>query len=52
MHAAIHQCPHPQDMFKTIRLGIGGTAMLANPLSDEETWDLIAYVLHLQSTGQ
>ena len=44
--------PHPQDMFKTIRLGIGGTAMMANPLSDEETWDLIAYVLHLQSTGQ
>ena len=44
--------PAPQDIFKTIRLGIGGTAMPANPLSDEETWDLIAYVLHLQQTGQ
>ena len=44
--------PDPQDMFKTIRLGIGGTAMPANALSDVETWDLIAYALHLRSNGQ
>ena len=44
--------PHPQDIFKTIRLGIGGTPMPANALSDEETWNLIAYVLHLRELGQ
>lgn len=44
--------PDPQDMFKTIKLGIGGTAMPANPFADEGTWDLIAYLTHLQSTGQ
>ena len=43
--------PHPQDIFKTIRLGVGGTAMPANLLTDEETWNLIAYVLHLRQLG-
>ena len=43
--------PDPQDVFKTVRLGIGGTAMPANPLSDEETWNLIAYVFHLRQLG-
>lgn len=43
--------PSPPDIFKTIRLGIGGTLMPANPVSDEETWNLIAYVLHLRQLG-
>lgn len=43
--------PDPQDIFKTVRLGIGGTAMPANLLTDEETWNLIAYVLHLRQLG-
>lgn len=43
--------PHLQDMFKTIRLGVKGTPMPANAVSDEETWDLIAYVLHLRQLG-
>ena len=43
--------PMPADIFTTIRLGIGGTVMPANPVSDEETWNLIAYVLHLRQLG-
>ena len=43
--------PSPPDIFNTIRLGIGGTVMPANPVSDEETWNLIAYVLHLRQLG-
>ncbi|MCH8961459.1 MAG: cytochrome c [Bacteroidetes bacterium] len=43
--------PRLQDIFKTIRLGIKGTPMPANPVSDEETWNLIAYVLHLKQLG-
>jgi mono/diheme cytochrome c family protein len=41
-----------QDMFRTIRLGVKGTPMPPNPVSDEETWNLIAYVLHLRQLGQ
>ena len=44
--------PDPQDIFKTIQLGIGGTAMPANPLSDDDTWDLIAFVLHSRQQGE
>ncbi len=44
--------PNADDLFKTIRLGIKGTPMLANPVSDEETWSLVAYVLHLRQLGQ
>jgi len=44
--------PHPEDIFKTIQLGIGGTVMPANPLPDDDTWDLIAFVLHLQQQGE
>jgi mono/diheme cytochrome c family protein len=44
--------PDPQDVFKTIRLGVKGTPMPANALSDEDTWNLIAYVLHLRQLGQ
>ena len=43
--------PHIEDIFKTIRLGIKGTLMPANPVSDEETWNLSAYVLHLKQLG-
>ena len=43
--------PRLQDIFKTIRLGIKGTPMPANLLNDEETWNLIAYVLHLKQLG-
>lgn len=43
--------PSPPGLFNTIRLGIGGTVMPANPVSDEETWNLIAYVLHLRQLG-
>ena len=43
--------PSPPGIFNTIRLGIGGTVMPANPVSDEETWNLIAYVLHLRQLG-
>jgi len=43
--------PMPPDIFNTIRLGIGGTVMPANAVSDEETWNLIAYVLHLRQLG-
>ncbi len=44
--------PNPDDVFKTIRLGVKGTPMPANPVSDEETWSLVAYVLHLRQLGQ
>lgn len=44
--------PDPSDVFKTIRLGVKGTPMPANPVSDEETWSLVAYVLHLRQLGQ
>jgi mono/diheme cytochrome c family protein len=44
--------PNPDDVFKTIRLGVKGTPMPANPVSDEETWSLVAYVLHLRELGQ
>jgi hypothetical protein len=44
--------PNADDVFKTIRLGIKGTPMPANPASDEETWSLLAYVLHLRELGQ
>ena len=43
--------PAIDDMFKTIRLGVKGTPMLANNISDEDTWDLIAYVLHVKQLG-
>jgi len=43
--------PMPRDIFNTIRLGIGGTVMPANQVSDKETWNLIAYVLHLRQLG-
>ena len=43
--------PGIQDIFKTIRLGIGGTPMPANALSDQETWSLIAYILELRQLG-
>jgi mono/diheme cytochrome c family protein len=44
--------PDPSDIFKTIRLGVKGTPMPANAVSDEETWSLLAYVLHLRELGQ
>jgi mono/diheme cytochrome c family protein len=44
--------PATQDIFKTIRLGIGGTAMPPHSLSDEETWDLIVYVSHLRQQSR
>jgi mono/diheme cytochrome c family protein len=44
--------PNVRDAFKTIRLGIGGTPMVPNAITDEQTWDLIAYIVHLRSTGR
>jgi mono/diheme cytochrome c family protein len=44
--------PNADDVFKTIRLGVKGTPMPANAVSDEETWSLVAYVLHLRQLGQ
>jgi mono/diheme cytochrome c family protein len=44
--------PGPDGVFKTIRLGVKGTPMPANPVSDEETWNLVAYVLHLKQLSQ
>ena len=38
----------PQAVFAAIRLGVQGSAMPAWPaLTEEETWDLVAYVLSL-----
>ncbi|MBI4245150.1 MAG: cytochrome c [Planctomycetes bacterium] len=38
-----------QELFNSIRLGIQGTPMPSNPsLSDEDTWDIISYILHLR----
>jgi len=37
----------PRQVFATIRLGIHGTSMPAWPmLNHEQTWDLVAYLLH------
>ena len=43
--------PGAEDMFKTIRLGVKGTPMLANNISDDETWSLIGYILHVKQKG-
>ncbi len=43
--------PAIEDMFKTIRLGVKGTPMLANNISDDDTWDIIAYVLYVKQLG-
>ena len=43
--------PAIDDMFKTIRLGVKGTPMLANNISDDDTWDLIAYILYVKQLG-
>lgn len=40
--------PTPEDIFRTISLGLRGTAMLAfADLSESERWDLVAYVRSL-----
>lgn len=37
----------PRQVFATIRQGVHGTSMPAWPmLSDQQTWDLVAYLLH------
>ncbi len=37
----------PRRVFATIRLGVHGTSMPAWPmLTDDQTWDLVAYLLH------
>ena len=43
--------PAIEDMFKSIRLGVKGTPMVANNISDEDTWNLIAYILHVKQLG-
>lgn len=47
--------PEPQNIFRTIRRGIGGTTM--NPavwqeLPDSAIWDLVSYVLYLRSSAK
>lgn len=37
-----------EDLFATIKLGIKGTPMPANSISDNDTWDMISYVLYLR----
>jgi len=42
----------PQAVFAAIRLGVQGSAMPAWPaFTEEETWDLVAYVLSLGEQG-
>lgn len=41
----------PRRLFATIREGRSGTAMPAMPLSDGETWDLVAFVRTLGGTA-
>jgi mono/diheme cytochrome c family protein len=42
----------PRQLFAAIREGVRGTAMPAwKSLTDEETWDLVAYVLALSAPG-
>lgn len=42
----------PRHLFASIREGVRGTAMPAwKSLTDEETWDLVAYVLVLSAPG-
>ena len=43
--------PGVEDMFRTIRLGVKGTPMAANNISDEDTWNLIAYILRVKQLG-
>ena len=43
--------PGVEDMFRTIRLGVKGTPMVANNISDEDTWNLIAYILRVKQLG-
>ena len=43
--------PAVEDMFRTIRLGVKGTPMVANNISDEDTWNLIAYILRVKQLG-
>ncbi len=43
--------PAIQDMFRSIRLGVKGTPMVSNKISDEDTWNLIAYILHVKQLG-
>ena len=43
--------PAVEDMFRTIRLGVKGTPMAANNISDEDTWNLIAYILRVKQLG-
>ncbi|MFQ6029727.1 MAG: c-type cytochrome [Dehalococcoidia bacterium] len=44
--------PDPPDVFQAIRLGIKGTPMVANNITDDETWNLIAYIFELRRSGQ
>ncbi len=42
----------PQAVFSAIHLGVPGTAMPAWPaFTEQETWDLVAYVLSLANQG-
>ncbi len=47
--------PAPEDVYRTIKVGIGGTTMnpaLWQDLDDEQIWDLVSYVYYLRNKGK
>lgn len=47
--------PDPVDVFRTIKVGIGGTTMnpaLWQELNDDQIWDLVSYVYYLRNKGK
>ena len=45
--------PEPRDIYRTITTGLNGTPMVGfgETLSDEQRWELVAYILTLQAKG-